>query len=350
MSRLRRKDEHVKYSLLHRPGVADFSEINFVHNCLPEKNLKEVSLESTLFGDPLKIPLFFNAVTGGTPLAFKINAALAEVARLFGLPMALGSQMVALEKPAAAASFQVVRRRNPRGIIWANIGAYASPEMVRRAVEMVEASAVQIHLNVPQELFMGEGDQRFQGNLDRIREIARRVEVPVIAKEVGFGVAGEQARQLLEAGVAAIDVGGRGGTNFLEIEGRRSGRRFSPELYSWGIPTAISLAEVLVAVENRIPVLAAGGMASSMNIAKALALGARAVGLAAMPVYILLKRGRQALIREIARLERELRLIMLMAGASSLEELRRVPLVITGFTAEWLQRRGIDPSSFTHRT
>ena len=162
------------------------------------------------------------------------------MARLFGLPMALGSQMVALEKPAAAASFQVVRRRNPRGIIWANIGAYASPEMVRRAVEMVEASAVQIHLNVPQELFMGEGDQRFQGNLDRIREIARRVEVPVIAKEVGFGVAGEQARQLLEAGVAAIDVGGRGAPIFWRSRGGAAGAAFPPSCTAGAFPRPLA--------------------------------------------------------------------------------------------------------------
>ena len=349
MPRLRRKDEHICLSLLQKPQSADFSGIHFVHNCLPERDLNEVTLEANLFGSALRSPLFINAVTGGTPLAMRINAALADVAKQCGLPMALGSQMAALEHPAAEETFKIVRRVNPAGVIWANLGSYATPALVRRAVRMLEASAVQIHLNVPQELAMGEGDYRFRGNLDRIKEIVQAVDLPVIVKEVGFGIAREQALLLMEAGVAAIDIGGRGGTNFLAIENRRSRARISPEILSWGIPTAISLIEVLDAVGTKVDVIAAGGMFSSLNIAKALALGAGAVGMAGFPVYILLKKGRRALVNEIKRIERELRLIMLMAGCSTIGQLRRVPLIVTGFTARWLRQRGIDSSTFARR-
>lgn len=349
MPRLRRKDEHILLSSLQKPGLADFSEIHFVHNCLPECDPGAVTLETRLFGRPLRSPLFINAVTGGTPAAMRLNAALAAVARQFGLAMALGSQMAALENPAVADSYRVVRRVNPEGVIWANLGSYATPELVQRAVRMIDAAAVQIHLNVPQELAMGEGDCSFRGALGRIAEIAQTAGRPVIAKEVGFGIAREQALLLCEAGVAAIDVGGRGGTNFLAIENRRARRRISPELLSWGLPTAISLIEVLDAVWDRAEVIAAGGMFSGLNAAKALALGAKAVGIAGLPVYLLLKRGRGALVRAIRKMERELRLVMLMTGCSSLEQLRSVPLVITGFTAEWLERRGIDPSAFARR-
>jgi len=349
-SRLRRKDEHIALSLRQKPGLADFSEIHFVHNCLPEQDLNRVTLKTSLLGMPLRSPLFINAVTGGTPLARRINAALAETARECGLPMAVGSQMAALEHPAVRATFKVVRRVNPHGITWANLGAYATPEMAQEAVRMVGASAVQIHLNAPQELAMGEGDCRFRGNLERIRAVVQAVDVPVIVKEVGFGIAMEQARLLLEAGVAAIDVGGRGGTNFLSIESGRSGRRLPPDLLNWGLPTAISLIEVLEAVQGKIPVIAAGGMASSVNMAKALALGAAAVGLAGLPVYLLMNKGQRALIREIGRLELDLCRIMLMTGASTLEELRRKPLVITGFTAAWLERRGIDVNKYARRS
>ncbi len=349
-SRLRRKDEHIFLSLRQKPALADFSGIDFVHNCLPEQNFDTVTLETTLLGMPLRSPLFINAVTGGTPLARRINAALAEAARECGLPMALGSQMAALEHPGVRTSFKVVRRVNPDGVIWANLGAYATPEMVELAVRMVGAAAVQIHLNAPQELAMGEGEYRFQGTLERIRAVAASAAVPVIVKEVGFGIAREQALALLEAGVSAIDVGGRGGTNFLSIESSRADMQISPEILGWGIPTSISLVEVLNAVEGKIPVIAAGGMSSSLNVAKALALGAGAVGMAGLPLYLLLKRGRQALIHEIRRIEHELRLVMIMLGASTLEDLRQKPLVITGFTAEWLERRGIDCSGYAKRS
>ena len=348
-SRLQRKDEHLALSLRQKPGLADFSEIRFVHNCLPEQDLDGVTLKTDLLGMALRSPLFINAVTGGTPRALKINADLAWAARECGLPMALGSQMAALEHPAVRATFNVVRRVNPSGVIWANLGAYATPKMALQAVRMVGAQAVQIHLNVPQELAMGEGDFRFRGNLERIRAVAAALPVPLIVKEVGFGMAREQALALLDAGAAAVDVGGRGGTNFLSIENYRAGAGISPEILGWGIPTAISLVEVLCAVEGKIPVIAAGGMASSLSIAKALALGASAVGMAGLPVYLLFKRGRRALVEEIKRIEGELRLIMLMAGASTLDELRQRPLVMTGFTAEWLERRGIDCSAYARR-
>ncbi|NLY39314.1 MAG: type 2 isopentenyl-diphosphate Delta-isomerase [Firmicutes bacterium] len=336
-----RKDEHILLALRQKPGLADFSDIHLINNCLPERDLNEVTLETTLMGTPLRSPLFINAVTGGTPLAMRVNQALAAVAARCDLPMALGSQMAALENPALEATYRVVRRTNPRGVIWANLGSYASPEMVRRAVEMVGASAVQIHLNVPQELAMREGDCRFRGILSRIKEICQASPVPVIVKEVGFGIAREQALQLMEAGVAAIDVGGKGGTNFLAIENRRSGNRISRELLEWGLPTAITLLEVLSAVKGKVDVIAAGGVTSSLNIAKSLALGAKAVGLAGLPVYLLMKYGRERLVREIKKIEKELRLIMLMSGAANLAELRQVPLVITGATAEWLRQRNI---------
>ncbi len=339
MARLNRKDEHIIIRLKQKPSLADFSEVHFVHNCLPERDLDEVTLKTSLLGMELGSPLFINALTGGTSLSKEVNAALAGVARECGLPMALGSQMAALDNPLVEDTFKVVREVYPEGLIWANLGTYATPGLARRAIEMIDAAALQIHLNVPQELAMREGDCRFRGTLRRIEEIAAAVECPVIVKEVGFGIAREQARLLIEAGAAAIDVGGRGGTNFLAIEGRRSRRRLSPEFLTWGLPTAVSLLEVLDAAAGKAGVIAAGGMFSSLNIAKALALGAKAVGIAGYPIYLLLKRGRRALVREIKKLERELRLIMLMTGSASLEELRRVPLVITGFTGEWMKQR-----------
>ncbi len=341
MPGLNRKNEHIALGLKQKPGPADFSDIHFINNCLPELDLEGVTLKTSLLGAPLGSPFFINALTGGTPMAKKINAALAGAAAECRLPMALGSQMAALADPRVEDTFTVVRRIHPGGVIWANLGAYAAPEQARRAVEMVGAAALQIHLNVPQELAMREGDRCFHGALKRIEKIIAAVDCPVIVKEVGFGMAREQARQLIEAGAAALDTGGRGGTNFLAIENRRSRRRLSPELLHWGLPTAVSLLEVLDAAAGKAGVIASGGMFSSLNAAKALALGAQAVGIAGYPLYILLKRGRRVLVRAIKKLERELRLIMLMTGSASLEDLRRTPLVITGFTADWMRQRGL---------
>lgn len=341
MPRFNRKDEHILIGLKQKRGLADFSDIHFIHNCLPERDLNEVNLKTRLHGVDLGSPFFINALTGGTPLAGRINAALALAARECNLPMALGSQAIALENPAAVNSFRIVRKINPKGILWANLGSYATLEMARRAVEMIDAAALQIHLNVPQELAMKEGDRCFRGALERIGRIAGALSKPVVVKEVGFGIAREQALLLLEAGVAAIDVGGRGGTNFLTLENRRSRRILSREILSWGIPTAISLIEVLDAVKGEAGVIAGGGMCSGYNIARALALGADAVGLAGYPLQLVLRKGPRALIRAIGKLEEELRLLMLMTGSSSLPELRRVPLVITGFTREWMESRQI---------
>lgn len=349
MPRLDRKNEHIYFSIYKAPARADFSDVHFVHNCLPDRNFNDISLKTAYLGRTYRSPLFINALTGGTKLALRINASLAAVSRECGLPMAVGSQMAALEEKNAEASFRVVRRINPVGTIWANIGSYADPGMVHKAVQMIRADGAQIHLNAPQELIMSEGEPRFSGMIERIRQITGAVKVPVIIKEVGFGIAGEQAHALIEAGAAAIDIGGRGGTNFLAIESRRSGKKIPADLKKWGIPTAISLAEVVDAAGNRVDVFASGGMHEAVDIAKSLALGACAAGMAGYPVYLLLRKGRKALVSKIKAIEKDLRLVMMMVGASSINDLRETPLVITGFTAEWMLRRGLDPSVYARR-
>lgn len=349
MPRLSRKNEHIYHSIKKEPRRADFSDISFIHNCLANRDYREINLKSHYMGRSFRTPLFINALTGGTRLALMVNAALAEVSKKTGLPMAVGSQRAGLEESSAVGSYKIVRRLNPGGVIWANIGSYADEEMARRAVRMLRADGIQIHLNIPQELSMGEGEANFSGMVERIGQVAGALEVPVIVKEVGFGMAREQAEELARCGIDAIDVGGRGGTNFLDIESNRCGKIFSRSLRQWGIPTAISLIESSTSVGHEIDVFASGGLHSSLDIARALSLGARAVGMAGMPIYILLNKGQKALEKYLFTLEKELSMIIMMVGASSVEDLRRVPLVITGYTAEWMIRRGLDPSIYARR-
>ncbi len=349
MDRARRKDEHIYYSMCYAPQKADFSDVALIHNCLPDLNFNRINLETAYMGRTFRSPLFINAVTGGTKLGLRINALLAGVARRFGLPMAVGSQMAALESRASETSFKVVRRINPDGAIWANIGSYADPDLVLRAVKMIRADAVQIHLNAAQELIMSDGDRAFEGMVSRIEKIIKTAGVPVIVKEVGFGMAREQAALLCRAGVSAVDTGGRGGTNFLAIESRRAGVNLSPGLKTWGIPTAISIIEAASVLSGKTALFASGGIYDALDIAKALALGARAVGLAGYPLYCLLREGQSALVEKIENIETELRIIMMLTGAGTVTELQTRPLVITGYTAEWMKRRGLNPDLYARR-
>ncbi len=351
MSRPYRKNEHLAGVLRGKPGRADFSDIAFVHSCLPDRDFDLVSLESSYLGRTHRSPLFINAITGGTGLATRINVSLALVAKECGIPLAVGSQMVALGSSSVSArrSFAITRKLNPEGAIWANLGSYAVPGMAAKAIKMIKADALQVHLNLPQELAMPEGEHSFSGMVERIKALSSASPVPVIAKEVGFGVAAEQAEILVEAGVKAIDVGGRGGTNFISVENKRSGGFLSPGTVAWGIPTAISLLEVNAAVGGKVNIFSSGGMHNPLDLAKALAIGANAIGMAGFPLYVLHRYGREALVRAIKTIEHELKMITFMAGASSLDELRRVPLVITGYTAQWLKRRGFNPDQYSHR-
>jgi len=351
MSRSKRKDEHLLIASRAKPERADFTEISLVHDCLPEIDLGQISLETNYLGRTHRSPLFINAITGGTVLARAINASLAVVARQLSLPMAVGSQLVALKNPACRESFTVVREFNPHGQIWANIGSYATVEMALQAIEMVRADALQIHLNVAQELAMNDGECTFSGALERIKEIVQKVDVPVIVKEVGFGMAAEAVAKLTATGVKALDCGGRGGTDFLKIEAIRHGQVRPNQLKTWGIPSAISLIETLKTADSgSTEVFAGGGVWEATDLAKALVLGARAVGLAGMPLYYLMRKRHGALVRKLESVEKELKAIMLSIGAGSVRQLSEKPLVISGYTAEWLERRGFDPNHYARRS
>jgi len=332
------------------PGRADFSSVDFINNCLPEIKFSDIKIECNCLGRSFRSPLYINAITGGTVLAGKVNALLATVARESGIPMAVGSQMVALEQPGAARSFRIIRKINPRGIVWANIGSYADPEMACRVINMIDANAIQIHLNVSQELMMVGGDRDFTGTLERISAIKRDVKIPVIVKEVGFGIAREQASALMETGIDAIDISGSGGTDFIKIERRRTKRFSFRELYGWGIPTAISIVEVHNTINGNIGLLASGGLHNSLDIAKAISLGASMVGMAALPLYYVMHRNAEALIRKLKHIEDGLKMVMTMVGVKDIEELQNVPLVITGKWSEWLGKRGYDLSLYANRS
>lgn len=350
-ARTSRKLDHIQYTLALGDGPADsrFADFHLLHNCLPELALADVKLETGIAGVILQHPLIINAITGGTEDVTAVNAKLAEVARETGTAMALGSQFAALRQSSAIASYQVVRQINPSGVVFANIGAHATVEQAKAAVEMVDAAALQIHLNPGQELMMPEGDRDFSCYLANIAAIVQNSGAPVVAKETGCGIASEQAKRLASAGVRAIDVGGAGGTNFLAIEAARGSRNLPQDELAWGIPSSISAAETMAVLPPNIDLIVSGGVRTPLDAAKSLVLGANAVAIAGPLLRLTLDSGVGAAVQWIEEFLADLRRILLLIGCARPAEARNKPIVVSGFSREWLQDRGIDTSNFARR-
>ncbi|MBE1445985.1 isopentenyl-diphosphate delta-isomerase [Paenibacillus sp. OAS669] len=349
--RIPRKMEHVHHALqLGQSGNQGFADIKLIHNCLPETSTSLISLQTSIGELNLSSPIIINAMTGGAHETEEINRELAIAARETGLAMAVGSQMSALKNPEVVSSYRIVREMNPDGIIFGNLGSEATLEQALRAVEMVRADALQIHLNVMQELIMPEGDRDFQGMLERISAIVEQVGVPVIVKEVGFGMARESVDALLGIGISVIDVGGYGGTNFAAIENMR---RSLPMdwLNEWGCTTATALLEADYASSRHANVflIGSGGIRNSLEACKALILGASAVGVAGAFLRTLRQEGTAALVEHIREMHNEMKLVMTALGAPTVQDLHKVPVVISGETAHWCYARGIDIQSFANR-
>ncbi|MFZ5813674.1 MAG: type 2 isopentenyl-diphosphate Delta-isomerase [Bacillota bacterium] len=336
-----------------RAGLAGpgWDEVHLVHQSLPELALDEIDLSSSIAGVRLASPVIINAMTGGAPGVEAINRELATLAAELGLAMALGSQTAGLKEPEVARTYRVVREVNPHGVILANVSAEASLEQARAAVAMVGADLLQVHLNAPQELQMAEGDRDFRGQLERIARLVEGLAVPVLVKECGFGLSREAARLLHGAGVRAVDVSGRGGTNFAWIEmARREAEERDPGLEQWGIPTACALAEVVALGLPGLEVVASGGIVYGSEAAKALALGARAVGVAGAVLARQQAGGIAAARRYLRGLLGDLKRAVLLAGAGALPALQRRPVVLTGGVGEWCRLRGVDVAALANRT
>lgn len=350
MSRQQRKIEHIQHALsTGQQRTHGLEDVQFVHQSLPNCNVDEIKLNTKVGELSLSSPLFINAMTGGGgDRTYEINKMLAHAAKETGTALAVGSQMAALKDKDERRTYEVVRKVNQDGVIFANLGSEATVTQARQAVEMIEADALQLHLNVIQELVMPEGDRAFAGAIDRIEKIASSLSVPVIVKEVGYGMSQETASMLESAGVQVIDVGGYGGTNFSKVENERRERRLG-FFNEWGISTACSIAETKKGITNA-SILASGGLQHALDVAKSIALGACAAGMAGYFLKIAIKHGEQLLVQEIQQISEDLRFIMAATGARSVEQLQGAPIVIRGETAHWLKERGITTENYSRRT
>jgi isopentenyl-diphosphate delta-isomerase len=357
-----RKADHIEICLKEnvqaRKATTGFEDISLVHKALPEIEREKIDLSTTVFGYKFSAPLFVGAMTGGTAKALKINAAIAEAVEEVNLGMGVGSQRVAIDNPKVERSFSVVREKAPTAFILANIGG---PQLIgkygvkeaEKAVEMVKANALAIHLNALQEAVQPEGETDYSGLISKIGEVAEALEVPVIVKETGAGIAAEEAKLLEEAGVAGIDVSGVGGTSWAAVEYYRAKKRqdefrqrLGETFWDWGIPTAVSLVEAVKSVS--IPVIASGGICRGTDMAKASALGASLASVVS-PILQPATKGPEDVKKALQFLIGEVRNAMFLVGADSLQKLQKVPVVLTGRTAEWLRARGFQPELYARR-
>ena len=327
-----RKADHIRINLeenVQFPRLSTGLErFRFVHEALPELDMTQIDLSVDLFGHAVRAPLLISSMTGGTEAAERINLNLAIGAQARGIAMGVGSQRTGLEVDGTAGSFRV-RSVAPDILLFANLGAGQfnkgyTVDHCRRAVDMIEADALILHLNPLQEAVQADGDWNWAGLLGKIGQVCAAVGVPVVAKEVGWGINGRLARRLADVGVAAIDVAGSGGTSWTEVEYHRAPterlRRIARTFADWGIPTADSLIQVRQAAPE-LPAIASGGIRDGIDVAKCVALGATLVGLAS-PFLRAATVSDEAVVDAIDLLTDELRIAMFCTGAGDVTALR----------------------------
>ncbi len=358
----KRKADHINIALRKqvqaRQVTTGFEDVHLVHRALPEIDKEKISLETVVFEYKFAAPILIGAITGGTSKGLEINSTLAEAAEKLKLGMGVGSERAAIEDKSIEKTFSIARTKAPSAFLVANLGGVQlsrgyGKEEAKKAIKILEADALAVHLNALQEAVQPEGQTDFGGILPKLRELITAVEEPVIAKETGAGIGTEDAALLESVGVKGIDVSGAGGTSWAAVEYHRatpqlnaSQRSLGNSFWDWGIPTALSVVEVARTV--KVPVIASGGIRSGIDIAKAIALGASLASLS-QPMLKAAVQGVGATEKSLTLLMDELKTAMFLTGAKCIQELKNVPVVVTGKTAEWLKTRGFSLEDFARR-
>jgi isopentenyl-diphosphate delta-isomerase len=331
-----RKADHIKINLeqdVRSALTTGLENYHFIHEALPELDLNRINTTLSLFGKQLAAPILISSMTGGTAEAETINLRLAETAQEMKIAMGVGSQRTAIENPEQAKTFQV-RRVAPDILLFANLGAVQfnygyGIDQCHLAVDMIQANALILHLNPLQEAVQDAGDTNFAGLAKKIEEVCKKIEVPVIAKEVGWGISEKTARLLADCGVSAIDVAGAGGTSWSQVEMHRAPDEFTRQLAAtfvgWGIPTSDSILNVKKAVPN-MTIFASGGIKDGLDIAKCIALGATLGGMAGQFLKAAAVSTEQA-IEMLKLTKRQIEVTMFATGVGTLEGLRNQRLI-----------------------
>jgi isopentenyl-diphosphate delta-isomerase len=338
----RRKDDHLDLcatdDVAFRERTTLLEQVRLVHQSLPEMHTDEIDLGTHLLGKKLRAPLIIASMTGGTERAAEINRELATIAEKRGLGFGLGSQRAMQKNPDTAWTYQV-RKAAPTTLLLGNVGVVQareySTDILAKMISDIGADALCVHMNPAMELVQGGGDRDFRGGVETFTRLTRELSVPVVAKETGNGVSGQVARKLFAAGVRHVDVSGAGGTSWVGVETLRAAgdaKSLGEALWDWGIPTA---ASVMLTTREGLRAIATGGIKSGLDVARALALGASAAGIARPCLQAFMEGGAEGADAFLARVEGELRAVMLLCGARTVGDLATAPKLITGELAQW---------------
>lgn len=347
---MNRKDQHVNLALEYHKEKkeSDFDDIQFVHDAFPEISVDEIDISTQIAGMKLDHPFYINGMTGGSEATKEYNQKLAILSRETNTFMGLGSLSAALKDPDLEDTYTIARKENPKGKIFANLGSEKTLEDAKKAVQIIDGDGIQIHINAVQEIVMPEGDRDFKGWLRNIKDIVEGLGLPVIVKEVGFGMSRKAIGQLADIGVKTIDISGKGGTNFAKIENSRRKRDSYDFLENYGNSTPASLMESQEYLD-RVEVVASGGIRNSMDIVKALSLGASGVAMAGKVITLVNDLDMDHAIEVVESWKYQIKSIMALLGVKNIEELRKKDLVISGKLRDWCQTRNIDYKHFANR-
>ena len=317
---MNRKDEHIKYALKYKSNHNSFDDMELIHQSIPKYNIEEIDLSTNFAGYRFEYPFFINAMTGGSKKGEKINEKLSEVAQKCNLLFVTGSYSAALKNPEDN-SFNIVKK-NENLLLGTNIGADKDYKAGLQAVENLNPIFLQIHVNVMQELIMPEGSRNFSKWEDNIKEFVKKIKIPLILKEVGFGMSEETIRKGIELGVKTFDISGRGGTNFAYIENERRNNTLS-YLNEWGQTTVTSLLSVGRYI-NDVEIIASGGVRNPLDMIKTLILGAKGVGMSGAVLRLAETNTVDEMVEILNNWKKECKIIMCALNAKNINELRKV--------------------------
>ena len=324
-----RKDEHIENYL--RSEFRSKTLLNNVyveHNALSDINFDEIDTSIEFMGKKISMPVMVNAMTGGTEISEDINEDLSNICKDLNIPMAVGSESIALKDIKARESFSLLKEKDQVFKI-GNLGLENSIENFEFAKDLIGARATQAHLNVAQELVMAEGERDFSNNFENLKNIKNNLSAPLIVKEVGFGMNKEVGKKLLDIGIKYIDVAGKGGTNFIEIEDMRIFDKDYSEFYSWGIPTAKSILD-LRSLSDDFFLISSGGIRNASDVCKSIIIGADMCAISGEVLSFLLRGDYDYAQKYLEELQTKIKIFMALVGVKNIEELKKVPYKITG--------------------
>jgi isopentenyl-diphosphate delta-isomerase len=331
-----RKDDHIHSALKQLHLNNDFDFIRLLSNSVGFVDVDDVDIRVNIFDRTFLSPLYINAMSGGSHLSQEVNDQLSKLASYFGFPMATGSLSAAIKDATWEDSFNIINKNMVNGFKMANIGLSRSKEDAQRAIDIIQADALQIHLNVAQEITMPEGDRAFKHWSDRMKEICAFVNVPVIVKEVGFGMTSETVSFLRSIGISYVDVSGKGGTNFISIENDRREKRLS-SFENYGISTVESLLDNQD--QEDITVFASGGIRDAYDVVKALSLGAKMVGMSGYFLKLVTNHTIEEAIQTVETLIQDIKGIMAVLNVRNIDELKAVKKIYHGSVLEFVNQR-----------